>query len=137
MVQLKSNVDFYFLAFFMQWISNIFWKCWSLIDRQKLPGKNPLTNYFPQIRVSKFVAKNIFNNVKLNSTMNVTMNLTMNLTNKDKGLEQNYYFFIWPFTSLNLSCLDKRPKKIGLFGHKVIKAHYSWHFKAKILEYRK
>ena len=74
----------------MQWISNIFWKCWSLIDRQKLPGKIPLTNYFPQIRVSKFVAKNIFNNVKLNSTMNVTMNLTMNLTNKDKGLEQNY-----------------------------------------------
>ena len=31
MVQLKSNVDFVFLTFFMQLISNIFWKCWKLI----------------------------------------------------------------------------------------------------------
>ena len=26
----KSNVDFQFLAFLMQWISSIFWKCWKL-----------------------------------------------------------------------------------------------------------
>ena len=30
MVQLKSNVDFWFLAFLMQWISSIFSKCWKL-----------------------------------------------------------------------------------------------------------
>ena len=37
-----------------------------------------------RIRVSKFVAENVFNNVILNSTMN--------LTNSDKGLKRNYLF---------------------------------------------
>ena len=41
-----------------------------------------------KIRVSKFVAENVFNNVILNWTMNVTMNLTKS----DKGLKQNYLF---------------------------------------------
>ena len=30
MVQLKSNFNIK-LAFFMKWISDIFWKCWNLI----------------------------------------------------------------------------------------------------------
>ena len=30
MAYLKSNVDFWFHAFLMQWISSIFWKCYKL-----------------------------------------------------------------------------------------------------------
>ena len=32
MVQLKSNVNFLFLAFLMQWMSSIFGKCWNMIS---------------------------------------------------------------------------------------------------------